>query len=331
MSCAGNTIGPLPVIGNFALRSRCMLAPLSGVSDLPFRLINRSMGCECAFAQMINAGALVRSNAKTLAMLASSAPDRPLGVQLLGADPGVICAAVDMLQERGIAFIDINAACPARKVVKRGAGAYLMKRPRALEELLRLAVRRSGVPVTVKIRTGWDAGSLNACEVARRARDAGVSALFIHGRTRAQGQSGSVDYPVISEVKRELDIPVIASGDGFSPELIKKMFDRTGCDGVAIARGALGNPWIFRRAEEFLCRGAAPPPPEPGEIARVMQLHLDACAAYYGEARAPVIFRKHFSWYTKGLPGAKVLRHRAFSACAMREMACIIEEAGRAG
>jgi len=329
-SCDGNVLGSPLILGGLRIRSRCVLAPLSGVSDLPFRLINRSLGCELAFAQMINARALMRSNSRTVAMLASCPLDRPLGVQLLGADPQAIVSAVKKLQDYDIDFIDINAACPARKVVKRGEGAYLLTMPRTLGDLLRAAVRCSRMPVTVKIRTGWDTGSRNAREIARCARDAGVTALFIHGRTRAQGFSGDVDYQAIREAREEVDIPVIASGDGLSPQLIKKMFDDTGCDGVAIARGALGNPWIFRRAAQFISCGTVPPPPEPSEIAHVMRVHLVACSEQYGEEQGPVIFRKHFTWYTKGLPGAKALRQRVFSTRTMEEMARIIQEVGSA-
>jgi len=328
MSYAGNTRGPTLSIGGLNLRPGLVLAPLSALSDLPFRSVNRALGCELAYAQMINAGALIRDNRRTLALLASDPADRPLGVQLLGSDPDIVAAAVEKLSGCDIDLIDINAACPARKVVKRGHGAYLLKDPKALAALLRAAVCHSRYPVTVKIRTGWDDDSCRAVDIALRARDEGIKAIFIHGRTALQGHTGGVNFEAIREVKGKLDIPVIASGDALSPRLIGKIFNETGCDGVLIARGALGNPWIFRRTQELLTSGRTAPPPDRREIAEVMLRHLQASADHYGPERGTVFFRKHFTWYVKGLPGANSLRKRAFSARDAAGMLKIIRELG---
>jgi nifR3 family TIM-barrel protein len=313
-------------IAGVPLSSPCLLAPLAGISDLPFRMLNRSLGCGFAFVEMISARALVYRNKSTKNMLSSLPGDRPLGMQLLGDDPEIMRRALDLLDICSYDLIDVNAACPVNKVTARGEGASLLKDPRKLGELLRAVVAHAGIPVTVKIRTGWDESSVNAREVALHARDAGIQCLFIHGRTRAQGYSGKVDYRVIAEVKAALDIPVIASGDGLSPQLIKKMLDETGCDGVAVARGSLGNPWIFRDTEEFLAHGTIPPRPGIHEIAATMARHMDLCADYYGDTVGPIQFRKFFGWYTKKTPGTRALKEKAFRAATRQQMLRIIEE-----
>jgi tRNA-dihydrouridine synthase B len=314
-------------IGNLNLSSRFILAPLAGVSDLPFRMLNRKFGCELAFAELISARALVQGNRRTKAMLSTSSGDRPLGIQLLGSDARTIAAAIKILQSgRTFDLLDINAACPTKKVTARGDGASLLREPRKLCEIVKSAVDIAAVPVTMKIRTGWDDDSLNARDLALYARDAGINALFIHGRTKVQGYSGSPDYRTIRIVKEALNIPVIASGDILSPQLIQKMFSETGCDGIAIARGAMGNPWIFPQAEASLAGGKLPPRPDPHEIAEVMRDHLRMCCAHYGELIGVSMFRKYFAWYTRERSGVKPLRARAFGACSLDQMLGIIEE-----
>lgn len=313
-------------IGTVALPSACLLAPLAGISDLPFRRVNRSFGCGFAFAEMISARALVYRNRNTSAMLSSLPEDKPLGIQLLGNDPEVMKKALELLRDHEFDLLDINAACPVGKVTGRGEGASLLRDPRALGDLIRIVVASSPVPVTLKIRAGWDEASLNAREVALRAQEAGISGLFLHGRTRAQGYSGRVDYRIIREVKEALDIPVIASGDALSPQLIRKMFEETGCDGVAVARGALGNPWIFREIDPFLRNGTLLPRPDGEEIALTMQAHLDLCIGHYGEGIGTLVFRKFFAWYVRGLSDIKVLKEKAFHATTREQMLGIIRE-----
>src|SRR3990172_8551800 len=245
-------------MGILTLKYPIILAPMAGITDLPFRMICHKYGCELAFIEMISAKALVYENRKTEKMIATRPEDRPLGIQLLGTDVEFILRALDIIRKYEYEIIDFNAACPVTKVTSKGEGSGMMKEPRRLGQLLKAVVDHTNIPVTVKIRAGWNEKSVNAREVALYAQDAGVKGLFIHGRTREQGYSGRVDYNVIREVKEALDIPVIGSGDVFSPSHVKKMFDETGCDGVAIARGALGNPWIFRETAEFLKTGIAP-------------------------------------------------------------------------
>lgn len=224
---------------------------MSGITDLPYRLLNRGFGCEMAFVEMINVRSISYKSRKTHQMLSSDAKDKPLGVQLLGNDPKFILKAMETIIKYKFACLDFNAACPERKVIRRGEGASLLKDPRKLNSLLKILVKASPFPVTVKIRSGWDKGSVNAQEVALYAQDAGVKALFIHGRTREQGYSGKVDYKIIREVKKALGIPVIGSGDILSAELAKKMFDETGCDGVLVARAALETPGYSERSRNL--------------------------------------------------------------------------------
>jgi tRNA-dihydrouridine synthase B len=307
---------------------------MAGISDLPFRLVNRSLGCGLAFTEMISANSLIQKSGNTLKMLSSDVSDRPLGVQILGGSADIIKRALDILSEYDFDIIDFNAACPVNKVVSKGEGAALLKEPARLQKILKEIVNSSNVPVTVKIRSGWDETSVNATETALRARDAGVKAIFIHGRTRAQGYSGAVDYDIISKVKKSTDIPVIASGDALTPALVRKMFDETGCDGVVVARGALGNPWIFKAASELLDNQTEGSKPDPQEITRIMKKHLDLNVAHHGEERGVIHFRKFFGWYTRGL-AVKNLKCAAFRASTGDEMLRLIDEvrhsaAGRA-
>ncbi len=313
-------------IGNLELSSPCILAPMAGITDLPFRMINRAFGCGFGFTEMISARSLVFQSRTTEKMLTTNPGDRPLGVQFLGNDPEIMLRAMDKLAKDAYDIIDVNAACPVNKVVRKGEGAALMREPARLGDLLRTIVKNFPLPVTVKIRSGWDDESINAAEVALRAEEAGVSALFLHGRTRAQGYRGRVDYRVIREVKKALAIPVIASGDTFSPHLTKKLFDETGCDGVSIARGALGNPWIFRQAAEYLASGTLLPGPGIGEIVDTMTHHLDLCCDYRGERDGVVLFRKVFGWYVKGITDVRTLRDRAFRTGTKEGMEDLISE-----
>ncbi|MFA5177427.1 MAG: tRNA dihydrouridine synthase DusB [Candidatus Omnitrophota bacterium] len=312
-------------IGNLSLKSNLILAPMAGVSDLPFRRLNRKFGAELAFVEMINCRSISFKSRRTQSMLSSGPKDKPLGIQLLGCEEKFILKALDVLKSYKFDLLDFNAACPAKKVVRRKEGAGLLKEPKKLKKLLKLVVKNSPVPVTVKIRTGWDKECVNAKEVALYSQDAGVSGVFIHGRTKVQGYSGAVDYGSITKVKKALAIPVIASGDILSAQLAQKMFSETGCDGLVIARGSFGNPWIFQEIKEFLRTGKIIPKPAKETVIKIMLEHLAASIDFYGERNGVVIFRKFFGWYTRGFRRIRPLREKSSRARTRLEMEGIIK------
>ena len=313
-------------IGPLELAYPLLLAPLASISDLPFRLMSRSMGCPLAFIEMISVHAVTHNNPKTMDLMTDHPDDRPLGIQFIGRRPEQLEEAWEAVKHRGYSVLDLNAACPVKKVARRAEGASLMREPKALHSAVKTLVKCADIPVTCKIRSGWNADEMNAVEAARAIEEAGASALFIHGRTRAQQYSGFVDYGIIGKVKDSVKIPVIGSGDVFSASHAKRMFTETGCDGVAMARGAMGNPWIFSETIEYLKTGTLPPRPAMSEVIKVMRQHLALMVEHYGEARAPYIYRKLFIWYTKGLRNVKHLRMKAVLATTMDEMLGYIAE-----
>lgn len=313
-------------IGDIKLGVPVMLSPMAGITDLPFRLISRSFGSQLAFTEMIDINAISQRDKRTTHMLSSCKEDRPLGVQFLGNNEDQVPLAIERLSGHQVDLIDFNAACPSPKVTRKGKGAALLNDPVKLGRILSELVRISPVPVAVKIRAGWDADSVNARDIALRAQDAGIKCLFIHGRTKTQGYSGKVDYAIIRDVKEALVIPVIASGDNLSVTLIGKMFDETGCDGVAIARGALGNPWIFRDAVNVFTHGTTLPEPTLDERIAIMKRHLEMSVAHWGEKRGVGIFHKFFIWYTRGFGGLRPLRDRAFRTGTKEGLIAVIDE-----
>jgi len=312
-------------IGNLKLKSNLILAPMAGITDLPFRMLCRRFGAELAFVEMINCRSISHKSRKTRHMLSTLAKDKPLGIQILGCEEKYILKALEVLKTYKFDIMDFNAACPAKKVVRRGEGAALLKEPKKLNKILKLVVKNSRIPVTVKIRLGWDKDSINAREVALYAQDAGVSGLFIHGRTKTQEYGGNVDYDIIARVKKALDIPVIASGDVFTAQLAKKMFSETNCDGLVIARGSFGNPWIFKEIKEFLKTGEVLLKPARARVIKIMLEHLDASIAFYEERNGVILFRKFFAWYTKGIRNIRPLREKSSRAKTREEMAGLIE------
>jgi tRNA-dihydrouridine synthase B len=313
------------IIGKLKLKSNLILAPMAGITDLPFRMLCRKFGAELAFVEMINCRSVSYKSRKTKNMLSTLPKDKPLGLQILGSEEQYILKSLEVLKNYKFDLLDFNAACPAKKVVRRGEGSSLLQDGKKFSRILKLIVKNSWLPVTVKIRAGWDKDSVNAKEMALLAQDCGVSALFIHGRTKTQAYSGGVDYNIIREVKKVLGIPLIASGDIFSGILAKKMFEETGCDGLAVARGSLGNPWIFKEIQEYLENGKVVDRPEEKEVVQVIREHMNACLDFYGERNGVVIFRKFFIWYTKGMRKVRPFREQVSRAKNRLEVEKIIQ------
>ncbi len=298
-------------IATLALSNPLILAPLAGISDLPFRTIVRRFGCGLCYSEMVSADGIVRGQRKTLDILVSSPDDRPLIAQIFGSDPGVLAAAAAIIEERGLAdAVDINMGCPVKPVIRRGAGAALMREPERVRLIVRETRRSIRVPLTVKIRSGWSPKEKNALEIARIAEGEGADAVAVHPRTASQGFGGRSDWSVIAEVKAALKIPVIGNGDVEAPGDASALLGQTGCDAVMIGRAALGNPWIFRNTRRHLAGEGIELAPLD-EKRRVIAEHLEMSVGRYGEITGVKNFRKHLFWYTKGLRGSATFRKGA--------------------
>lgn len=288
-------------IGGLSLKNSVFLAPMAGITNLPFRIIVRRFGCGLAFTEMISANGLVRGMEKTRRYLDSSDEDRPLGVQIFGQDPAVLAEAARMVTESGGAdLLDINMGCPVKKVVRAGAGAALMKNPGQVDLIMKAVRKATPLPLTVKLRSGWSRRDINALILARIAEDDGADAVIIHPRTVDQGFGGEADWDVIASLKKHLKIPLVGSGDIRSPDDALRMLDTTGCDAVMVGRASLGNPWIFWGIISRL-KNEGYPLPTLMEREALIRDHLKMEAAYTGECRGSRNFRKHLLWYTKGL------------------------------
>jgi tRNA-dihydrouridine synthase B len=313
-------------IGSLKLESNVLLAPLAGISDSSFRLICREFGVGFTFVEMINARALSYKGKKTKKMLRIDPHDKPIGIQLLGAELPYLIQALEVIESfYDFDLLDFNVACPVRKVCRRGEGAALMKEPEKLEKILKGLIQRWHKPVTVKIRSGWDQDSKNAVQIGKVAEQSGVHAIFIHGRDKNQLYAGSVDYKIIADVKKNVRVPIIASGDIFCAQSAQKMFDKTGCDGILVARGALGNPWIFREIDEFLKHKRTLPAPPVSEVIKTLLKHLELSVAEHGEKNGVALMRKFVGWYFKGRPYVRPLRQKVNTVKTKKEFVALIE------
>ena len=306
-------------IGNLDFPTPVFLAPMAGVTDTPYRILAQEMGCAMAFAEMVSVLGIHFRNEKTFAMLETVPEERPLAMQLFGARPEPVAEAAVYVESLGCAdVIDFNMGCPAPKIVKNGAGSALLKEPELAGEILAALVKATKLPVTVKMRIGWDESSINAVEMAKRAEAAGVAAIAVHGRTREQYYKGHADWSMIAAVKRAVKVPVIANGDIRTTADLARVFRETGCDGVMIGRAAQGNPWIFRAFRSFLETGVEIPPPTIAERGALILRHLDMLIHYKGDYIGAREMRKHATWYTKGMVGGGNLRD-AFNHAETRE------------
>ena len=296
-------------IGNHILKNNLIVAPMAGVTDRPFRQLCKKLGAGLAVSEMVTSNSLLYGSEKTRRRANHEGEVDPISVQIAGADPQMMAEAARYNVDNGAQIIDINMGCPAKKICNVMAGSALLKDEPLVSQILKAVVGAVNVPVTLKIRTGWDKNNRNAVMIAKIAEDIGVQALAMHGRTRACLYMGDAEYDTIAAVKQAIQIPLIANGDITTPEKAKFELDYTGADAVMIGRAAQGRPWIFREIEHYLKTGTHLLPPTVEEIHTVMLEHINDLYGFYGELAGMRVARKHISWYTKGLAGSAAFRH----------------------
>ncbi|HIX49494.1 MAG TPA: tRNA dihydrouridine synthase DusB [Candidatus Mediterraneibacter caccavium] len=307
-------------IGNVELENRYILGPMAGVTDLPFRLLCKEQGAGLLCMEMVSAKAIYYNNRNTESLLEIHPDETPVSLQLFGSDPKIMSEMAKRIEERPFAILDVNMGCPVPKVVRNGEGSALMKEPKLVYEIVSALVKAIDKPVTVKIRKGFDDDHVNAVEIAKIIEEAGAAAVAVHGRTREQYYSGKADWDIIRQVKEAVSIPVIGNGDVTSPQKADELVRQTGCDGIMIARGAEGNPWIFSEMIHWEETGELPSRPDKDEIREMMLKHARLQLKYKGEFCGIREMRKHVAWYTKGLKGAARLREKVNAVESLEEL-----------
>ena len=297
-------------IGDVSLKNNLILAPMAGVTDLPFRLLCKEQGAGLLCMEMVSAKAIYFNNKNTEELLNIDDREPPVSLQLFGSDPDIISEMAKKIENRPFSILDINMGCPVPKVAGNGEGSALMKNPKLVEEIVSKTAKAIKKPVTIKIRKGFDDEHINAVEIARIAESAGAAAVAVHGRTREQYYSGKADWDIIRQVKEAVKIPVIGNGDVTSPEAARQLMETTGCDGIMIGRGAQGNPWIFRQILHWMETGEEEPKPDLEEVKAMILRHARMLVEYKGAYTGIREMRKHVAWYTAGYPNSAKLRAR---------------------
>lgn len=313
-------------IGNIELENNVFLAPMAGVTDRAFREICRTYGCGLVYTEMISAKGIYYKDKKTAGLMKIEENEQPAAVQIFGSDPEVMGDIAKTAAESGAVLLDINMGCPAPKIVNNGDGSALMKNPALAGKIIEVVAKAVNIPVTVKFRKGWDDEHINACEFARIAQESGAAAVTVHGRTRMQFYSGKADWNIIKEIKSRLSIPVIGNGDIFSAYDAKNMLEETGCDGIMVARGCEGNPFIFTQIKELLNDGSVEFNPSAEDKIECALKHAELLAKYKGENRGIKEARKHMAWYIKGMPNSGGIKEEIFKASDLDKMRQVLLE-----
>ena len=312
-------------IGDVILKNNVILAPMAGVTDLPFRLLCKEQGAGLLFMEMVSAKAIYYNNKNTETLMQIEPEERPVSLQLFGSDPVIMSEMAKRIEDRPFDILDINMGCPVPKVVNNGEGSALMKNPGLVRKIVTSVSKAIKKPLTVKIRKGFDENNINAVEIAKIIEDSGAAAVAVHGRTRQQYYSGKADWDIIRQVKEAVSIPVIGNGDVDSPQKAKQLLEETGCDGIMVGRATEGNPWIFREISHYLDTGELLPHPALEEVKEMILRHARLQLEYKGEYTGMREMRKHVAWYTAGFPHSARLRGAVNEIESMEQLMVLLD------
>lgn len=312
-------------IGNVELKNNIFLAPMAGVTDMPFRILCKEQECGLVYTEMVSAKGMHYDDDKSNKLTLMHEIEKPGAVQIFGSDPTIMAEVTEKLNASDAAIIDINMGCPAPKITKNGEGSALMKNPQLIAEIIRAVAAASQKPITVKIRKGWDESLINAVEIARIAEENGASAVAVHGRTREQYYSGKADWDIIRRVKEAVSIPVIGNGDVTGPKEARKLLEETKCDAIMVGRGAQGNPWIFKKIVRFLEDGTIVPDPSPEEKIDTIIRHMNMLIDLKGERTGILEMRSHIAWYIKGMRDAAYTKQKIFQMTDKEEIISLLK------